>query len=366
VRASPRRLRREHLVLTAIWLLGLAALASVLMLQSRLDQRRQAQFTVASLQKQISMLPKLALGLNGNPSRDEVQAELGAAEQQIAETAGRLDGLAGNRTDSRVILSETRLLFPLLARANAIARSGHLRIATVTLGLLLLPGQPGYQLNATFDTILERYGHEASDARRLADIGSTLAIVLLLVAFSLTLWRASRLAREKHILLEQSRRDALTDELTGLANRRSLFADLDELLAQPLEERAVLGVLDLDGFKAYNDEFGHPAGDALLARMGGALCTAVDGNGVAYRLGGDEFCVIARGPDADRVLELARAVLSVRMAGVFITCSLGAACIGEDGSTADGLIHTADERLYRDKRSSRGDRETQPALSVAR
>jgi len=351
-------------VLTAIWLLGLAALASVLMLQSRLDQRRQAQFTVASLEKQVSMLPKLALGLNGNPSRAEVQSELGSAEQQIAETAGRLDHLAGNRNDSRLILDETRLLFPLLARANAIARSGQLRTATVTLGLSLLPGQPGYQLNATFDTILEKYGREASDARRLADVGSALAIVLLLAAFSLTLWRASRLAREKHVLLEQSRRDALTDELTGLANRRSLFADLEELLAHPLDERVVLGVLDLDGFKAYNDEFGHPAGDALLARMGEALRTTIEGNGAAYRLGGDEFCVISRGPDADRVLELARAVLSVRMAGVSISCSLGAACIGEEGSTADGLIHIADERLYREKRSSRGEGEAPRALSA--
>ena len=53
-------------------------------------------------------------------------------------------------------------------------------------------------------------------------------------------------------------------------------------------------MFDLDGFKAYNDTFGHPAGDALLARCGRRLAAAVDRHGSAYRIGGDEFCVIIR------------------------------------------------------------------------
>ena len=340
--------------MTAIWLLGLASLASVLVLQERLDQRRRAQIAVASLRTQVSTLPKLALGLNGSRSREEVQAELTSAERQIAVTAGSLDRLSGNRSDSRLIMREAQALFPLLARANAVASSGHLRAATLSLGLALLPGAAGYRLNATFDTIGARYGHEASSARTLADIGSVFAIVLLLLAFTTVLGRASRLARENHVLLEQSRRDALTDELTGLSNRRKLFADLEELLGRPgSAEPAVLGVLDLDGFKAYNDRFGHPAGDALLARMGRALRSAVEGGGGAYRMGGDEFCVIARGADAGAVLERARLTLAERAGGLSISCSLGSTPVAADGSTADELLRRADERLYEDKRASR-------------
>jgi diguanylate cyclase (GGDEF)-like protein len=351
------RRRPAYLVVVAIWLLGLAALASVLVLQGRLDQRRRAQIAVVNVRMQLGVLPKTALDLNGNLSRQQVQGKLAVAERQLATTAKSLDGLAGNRSDSRLIMRQAAALFPLLARANDIASEGYLRTATVMLGLSLLPGAPAYRLNQTLDSIGAKYGHEASSARRLVDIGSALAIVLLLVAFSIVLWRASRLAGEKHCLLEQSRRDALTDELTGLANRRKLFADLAELVGSGEEEPAVVGVLDLDGFKSYNDRFGHPAGDELLARMGRALRLAVGDWGVAYRMGGDEFCVVATGLGAETALERARDVLCARVGGLSISCSLGAARFAADGSTADALLRKADERLYEEKRASRIGRE---------
>lgn len=342
--------------MAAIWLLGLAALASVLVLQGRLDQRRRAEIAVVNVRMQLGMLPKIALDLNGNLTRRQVQGKLGVAENDLTATAKSLDGLAGNRSDSRLIVRQAEVLFPLLARANDIASRGHLRTATVMLGLSLLPGAPGYDLNHTLDAIGQKYGDEASSARRLADIGSALAIVLLLVAVSTMLWRASRLAREKHLLLEQSRRDALTDELTGLANRRKLFADLADLLRSGSVEPAVVGVLDLDGFKAYNDRFGHPAGDELLARMGRALRLAVEDGGAAYRMGGDEFCVLATGVDADATLARACDVLCARIGGLSISCSLGSATVLVDGATADGLLRKADERLYAAKRTSRNGR----------
>ena len=58
----------------------------------------------------------------------------------------------------------------------------------------------------------------------------------------------------------------------------------------------LLGLFDLDGFKRYNDTFGHPAGDALLRRLGSQLQAAVEPVGRAYRMGGDEFCILVRGP----------------------------------------------------------------------
>src|SRR6266851_1392195 len=89
-----------------------------------------------------------------------------------------------------------------------------------------------------------------------------------------------------------------TDSLTGLGNRRKLMADLREVASSG--QRAVLVLLDLDGFKSYNDAFGHPAGDSLLARVGTRLAQAIDGHGRAYRLGGDEFCSIWRVDEANR------------------------------------------------------------------
>ena len=60
-----------------------------------------------------------------------------------------------------------------------------------------------------------------------------------------------------------------------------------------IEEPWLLAIFDLDGFKGYNDAFGHPAGDALLARLGGRLAAATADHGRAYRLGGDEFRLVA-------------------------------------------------------------------------
>ena len=86
-------------------------------------------------------------------------------------------------------------------------------------------------------------------------------------------------------LLDQTRADATTDKLTGLPNRRALTDDLDAALASGREH--TLAFFDLDGFKEYNDTFGHPAGDALLQRLAAALG--------GYRLGGDEFCLLLPG-----------------------------------------------------------------------
>ena len=101
--------------------------------------------------------------------------------------------------------------------------------------------------------------------------------------------------------LARSRSDSLTDTLTGLGNRRKLLEDLDDALADPHDAR-LLVVFDLDGFKAYNDVYGHPAGDALLARLGRRIEAALPAGARAYRLGGDEFCALVD----DRGSELRR------------------------------------------------------------
>jgi GGDEF domain-containing protein len=135
---------------------------------------------------------------------------------------------------------------------------------------------------------------------RHARIGSAAVILLLFLAFAWFYLRALRarrtaetLAAENRRLLAASQAEALTDPLTGLGNRRALMADL-EARPEPAEgEQTLLALFDLDGFKHYNDTFGHPAGDAVLELLGGRLADAVTSCGSAYRMGGDEFCVVA-------------------------------------------------------------------------
>jgi len=349
-------------VLITMWLLGLLSLGAVLVLQGRLDARRQAQVAVAGLRLQMNELPRVALDLNHRFTQAEVGAELRSREASITTTAASLNGLSGGSRDSLLVMDRLNPVFALLDRVNVLASSGHLQAATDTLGFALIPGAPGYELNSLFDRIGGDYGQQAADARRLADIGSGVAIFLVLIAFSVVLQRATRLARDKHRLLEQSREDAFTDQLTGLWNRRKLFSDLDELLLVPEPAPpVVLGMLDLDGFKAYNDLFGHPAGDALLSRLGQKLNTALEGAGRAYRMGGDEFCVIALGDQAEGVLELARETLRDDADGILVSCSLGTVRIEQPTMTAAEAFRMADQRLYDDKRSSRAADEVLPA-----
>lgn len=149
---------------------------------------------------------------------------------------------------------------------------------------------------------------------------------------------------------------ANTDALTGLANRRRLVADLDTELARATDADPVLLMLcDLNGFKAYNDTFGHPAGDALLARLGAALAREIGGKGRAYRIGGDEFCVLARpGPDGpDTIIELATRALSEQGEGFSVTTSYGAILVPTEASSATEAMIAVDLRMYENKNSSR-------------
>ena len=124
-----------------------------------------------------------------------------------------------------------------------------------------------------------------------------LALVLAALSVAAVIARMSLIFRQNISMIRRSTIDASTDALTGLGNRRRLLADL----AAVQDGEATLVLLDLDGFKVYNDTYGHPAGDALLARLGDRLATSAGEGVAAYRLGGDEFCVLAH--DADRAQE---------------------------------------------------------------
>jgi two-component system cell cycle response regulator len=175
----------------------------------------------------------------------------------------------------------------------------------------------------------------------LALVFASVTIVLVLARTALTFWENSR-------LLETSRREALTDSLTALANRRKLLVDLEaEIESASEEEPRMLVLFDLNGFKTYNDTFGHPAGDALLARLAGKLAAAVEPAGAAYRMGGDEFCVLLPGPEPD-IHRIAQALWESGE-GFDVTSAYGAALIPGDATTVSTALSVADERLYAHK-----------------
>ena len=109
--------------------------------------------------------------------------------------------------------------------------------------------------------------------------------------------------------LEEVRKLAFTDPLTGLANRRAVDARLDEAVEMHRADGTVVSlvVCDLNGLKGVNDSLGHAVGDRLLERFGSVLsrCGAMLPGALAARLGGDEFCLLAVGPGADEVIEVA-------------------------------------------------------------
>jgi diguanylate cyclase (GGDEF)-like protein len=160
---------------------------------------------------------------------------------------------------------------------------------------------------------------------------------------------------------------ATTDALTGIGNRRKLMADLDrELAAASPSKPLLLMLFDLDGFKSYNDTFGHPAGDSLLARLGSALKTAMRGRGSAYRLGGDEFCILASvGQDGtEPTIAAAEAALTEHGDGFSVTASYGAILLPEESRDPAEAMRLVDQRMYAHKTSGRrsADRQSKDVL----
>ncbi len=152
-------------------------------------------------------------------------------------------------------------------------------------------------------------------------------------------------------MLAQSHHEATTDPLTGLGNRRRLTEDLESAMALRPPQDRVLAIFDLDGFKAYNDSFGHPAGDALLRRLCMKLEVAVRPFGDGYRLGGDEFCLLAstRSLKAEAICLAAEAALSESGSGFSIGASWGMVQLPCEVATPSEALHLADRRMYAQK-----------------
>jgi two-component system cell cycle response regulator len=159
-------------------------------------------------------------------------------------------------------------------------------------------------------------------------------------------------ARENIALIVATSEMAEHDPLTGLGNRRALLRDLEQALAAAGATSPRLMLLfDLNGFKLYNDTFGHPAGDALLARLARRLAERAAPHGRAYRLGGDEFCVLLE-PTSDPMAVAAELAASLLERGERFTigASYGEVLLGVEAHTTEYAMRIADQRLYAQKR----------------
>jgi two-component system, cell cycle response regulator len=195
---------------------------------------------------------------------------------------------------------------------------------------------------------------------RYFSAGSGLASALWGLTMVAVVVRLALSVRENRSLLEQAR----TDPLTGLGNRGAMQVDLDVACEGGGEASSVtLLLFDLNGFKRYNDSFGHPAGDELLIRLGEALRQASGTAGTAYRIGGDEFCLLAHvsGGELEALTRRAAQALTASRHGVEVSSSWGAATIPAEASTPREALQLADVRMYAQKESRRV-ASTQPRL----
>jgi diguanylate cyclase (GGDEF)-like protein len=371
--------RAKWLAPAVVLMLTIGAIAAVWLLVGRTSSSREAQLQVASMRLSVANLESAPF------SADPSAGSPAASRAAIA---------ADKRSLARGLTTRAQAGVPL--RLLAEGRTGLGRIEPVMAAIVRIALEPGglagagirvlrlhrllFMRAAALTGVLDQIGRadaaRAGAARAQTKFGATAAMLLLLVAFAYFFFRSAaarevveRLAREKELLLGESRIEARTDALTELGNRRALVRDLAKGILEPSDStELLLAMFDLDGFKQYNDSFGHAAGDALLERLGRRLAAATEHAGSAYRMGGDEFCMLAgcSAAAAEGLLDDAVAALRDGGEGWHIGCSHGAAWIPSEAATAAEALELADERMYANKagRSSASRQVTDALLQV--
>jgi diguanylate cyclase (GGDEF)-like protein len=204
---------------------------------------------------------------------------------------------------------------------------------------LIIPGAFAVVMLLLFSFQYASSGHLLT----IALTASTVLAIVLRLAISL---------RENERLLEEVQ----TDYLTGLGNQGRFQRDLASRCRRAAEEPLSLLLLDLNGFKRYNDTFGHPAGDAMLTRLGARLRAAVaEEQTTAYRIGGDEFAVLSVGGGSalSGLVEAASSALSASGAGYAIDPACGTVRVPLEADDPAGALQLADVRMYAKKESMR-------------
>jgi diguanylate cyclase (GGDEF)-like protein len=255
----------------------------------------------------------------------------------------------------------------LLQAAKGTYVEGTILDAGWVIGVLLLaaaawldPGPaeqrqpPAARIIAIPAAALVAIGIQAAGGFNTIPTAATVLSLLTLVAVVVRLILSLRESQEE---VRSSVRKSLTDPLTGLANREALMVDLERAMGAPsaLGALRLLVLFDLDGFKLYNDTFGHPAGDALLERLSGRLASLASASGRAYRLGGDEFCLLAdcTAAEVDAIIAGASAALSEKGEGFVITASQGSVLLPSEADSVKAAMQLVDRRMYANKASER-------------
>jgi len=153
------------------------------------------------------------------------------------------------------------------------------------------------------------------------------------------------------------------DPLTNLYNRRRFHEEIDRIIADASRRKAHAGLLaiDLDGFKPINDEYGHQAGDEVLIKLAEEVGATVRRNEIFFRVGGDEFAILAPDADEEEMVGLARRVsgkisdMRFLFSGreVRITASLGIALYPRHAASSEDIIARADSAMYQAKLSGK-------------
>ncbi len=286
-----------------------------------------------------------ALGLTGwRPGRVWLLIALAMLCSAVADS-GYLDLTA---TDTYHVGDWVQFLWPASAVLLAVAAwTPWPRPARRRVEDWRLVSVPSFSLLAALGVLIYGNLHGAlTPVALILAIATVLAVCVHLMAT----------VRENIAMLVGSRRLALTDPLTGLGNRRQLMEDLNVACRRVSGgETWELMLYDLNGFKRYNDTFGHPAGDALLARLSDKLKTVVAPYGTAYRMGGDEFCVLLRdcAERLDALTAASVAALSERGPGFSIGAAHGVVSIPPELEDPATVMQLADQRLYRRKEETR-------------
>ena len=241
-------------------------------------------------------------------------------------------------------------MIELLSTKQVIIRSAAI-IASAKLLIMLTLNFIPYKLNPNFETLLD------------------VALLAILSTPLIYGWVIKPLVTARDDALEQIRKQAFTDPLTMLANRRQLLTQLDRVAASCIRHKiyGALMLIDLDGFKLLNDEYGHEAGDALLVTFARRLKSSIRSEDTASRLGGDEFVILVDHLDTDRkiahdkVMLIAEKIISVACQPVEfmnnpmeISASVAICLLGFEHESGESMLRKADISMYRAKKTGKG------------
>ena len=298
----------------------------------RMEVLRRTELLDAGSQESLDRFARLAADLTGAPVS---LVSLIDTDRQYFAGAQGIDLSQTPLEDSyckHVIADDIQLSVEDSHRDEVLAKNG----ATSTLGVRAYLGSPvtagGASLGALCVLDTQPRAWNESQRRVIHDLSLAVSTDI-----------------ELRLQVAANARMAEIDPLTGLGNRRALANALERVFTE--HRRVCLGMFDLNGFKVYNDSFGHPAGDHLLVRVADRLRHLCGSQGEAFRIGGDEFCVIS----AEREFLIAtQRAIEDRGPGYSISACLGIAELPGEAGDVTSAIAVADQRMYSVKAQRQG------------